>query len=533
MSTFDAAAASRGYYNCPETPSPVALSVKGEIPSWISGVLYRTGPGTFSIPADANGAIFEIRHWFDGLALHHRFAIQNGQVEYRSRKGATAIEDYIKRNGIYPPNTASFGQVDPCEKLLGKMFSKFAHSLSPIPGPPAPEGVQSRNVSVTISLEFNGLPGAPLVSKTDANSLQILDRVTLEPVGLTTYKSVLPELDGPLAAAHAGVDDEEGAGGKGFYNYTLKFGRKPTYSVFKIDPNGKGKVLAEIDDAPAAYLHTVFLTKRFVVLVIWQCDYKLSGLPILIHGSMSVNTFKPWSEKRKTLFYVIDRYKGGVVAKYHSDPFFAFHSLNSFDDEDGSIVIDIACYKNFSNLEALTLESLRHPSKDSASPIPTARRYRLRDPSKLDDASVSYPATTEFDLGPSANIELPTVAPSVSSRPYRYVYGLHNHRADENSPVLFSNALIKINMEDKTWKVWQTADGMQIPGEPIFVPRPDESANAAEDAGVLLTVVLDAKRGASALVVIDAQSMQELGRAEMDVPFPFQFHGAFQPGNGK
>jgi hypothetical protein len=34
--------------------------------------------------------------------------------------------------------------------------------------------------------------------------------------------------------------------------------------------------------------------------------------------------------------------------RYHTDPFFAFHSVNSFEDDDGSVVIDIACYKDYS-----------------------------------------------------------------------------------------------------------------------------------------------------------------------------------------
>jgi carotenoid cleavage dioxygenase-like enzyme len=36
-----------------------------------------------------------------------------------------------------------------------------------------------------------------------------------------------------------------------------------------------------------------------------------------------------------------------LAQRYQTDPFFAFHSLNSFDDEDNSVVIDIACYKDY------------------------------------------------------------------------------------------------------------------------------------------------------------------------------------------
>jgi torulene dioxygenase len=50
-------------------------------------------------------------------------------------------------------------------------------------------------------------------------------------------------------------------------------------------------------------------------LIVWQADYKMGGLSIMINEAISVNTFTPWSEKRKTLFFVIDRQKGGVVGR--------------------------------------------------------------------------------------------------------------------------------------------------------------------------------------------------------------------------
>jgi hypothetical protein len=48
--------------------------------------------------------------------------------------------------------------------------------------------------------------------------LQHLDPVTLEPRLLTEYSSILPELDGPLVAAHPGFIDGE------LYNYNLSLG---------------------------------------------------------------------------------------------------------------------------------------------------------------------------------------------------------------------------------------------------------------------------------------------------------------------
>jgi torulene dioxygenase len=50
-----------------------------------------------------------------------------------------------------------------------------------------------------------------------------------------------------------------------------------------------------------------------------------------------------------------------------------------------------------------------------------------------------------------------------------------------------------------------------MPSEPIFVARP---GGTEEDDGVLLTVALDAKRKLSSLIILNAQTMEEIGRAE-------------------
>jgi carotenoid cleavage dioxygenase-like enzyme len=56
------------------------------------------------------------------------------------------------------------------------------------------------------------------------------------------------------------------------------------------------------------------------------------------------------------------------------------------------------------------------------------------------------------------------------------------------------------------------------------VPSP---AARGEDDGVVLSVVLDAGRGTSSLVVLDAARFTELARADVPHAIPFGFHGQF------
>src|SRR5262245_33015492 len=67
------------------------------------------------------------------------------------------------------------------------------------------------------------------------------------------------------------------------------------------------------------------------------------------------------------------------------------------------------------------------------------------------------------------------------------------------------------------------------PGEPVFVATPGSSA---EDDGVLLSVVLDARRSRSFLLVLDAATLAEIGRAECPHLIPFGFHGNYFQASG-
>ena len=82
--------------------------------------------------------------------------------------------------------------------------------------------------------------------------------------------------------------------------------------------------------------------------------------------------------------------------------------------------------------------------------------------------------------------------------------------------------LVKVDVRDGSRSEWR-ADGC-FPGEPVFVREPGAEA---EDAGVVLSVVLDATAGHSFLLVLDAGSFEEIARAEAPHHIPFGFHGQY------
>ena len=95
-----------------ETRAPVPLRVEGALPPWLQGTLIRTGPSKFEV-GDRT-----YNHWFDGLAMLHRFAFANGAVTYMSRFLEGDAFRAAKSTGKI--SYAEFA-TDPCRTLFGRI----------------------------------------------------------------------------------------------------------------------------------------------------------------------------------------------------------------------------------------------------------------------------------------------------------------------------------------------------------------------------------------------------------------------------
>lgn len=219
------------------------------------------------------------------------------------------------------------------------------------------------------------------------------------------------------------------------------------------------------------------------------------------------------------------------MSKYASDEsFFAFHEINSFEGEDGSLFLDLPAMKDHSFLEAAKVPNLRaNVGRKTDGPTPndpqgTFTRYRL--PSHTGGETrfangtlITFPAEQVMKLPYSKyNIELPRINQQYSGKPYRYAYGIHVEQSG-----FFADSLIKIDTHTQQSKTWSPAT-KQLPSEPIFVAAPGA---VDEDDGVLLSVAMDASVRKSSLVVVNATTMAETGRARMPIVMGYGFHGVW------
>jgi beta,beta-carotene 9',10'-dioxygenase len=180
--------------------------------------------------------------------------------------------------------------------------------------------------------------------------------------------------------------------------------------------------------------------------------------------------------------------------------------VNAFEDGD-DLVLDMVAYPNSTIIDDLYLSRLRAGKPVSATGSLTRFRIALRGSKSLNPSALCAEA-----------VELPRINyAACAGRRHRFVWG-----AGSRSVADFLDSIVTIDTGSGESASWY--EEACYPGEPAFVAAP---ASSTEDEGVLLSVVLDSRRGTSFLLVLDAGSLAELARAEVPHHIPFGFHGNY------
>jgi beta,beta-carotene 9',10'-dioxygenase len=443
------------------------LALSGELPAWLGGSLLRTGPAKFEVGEN------RMRHWFDGLAMLHRFTIDAGKVSYgnrylQSRNYRTAMEQGHMVYGEFA--------TDPCRSLFKRVQTLFA------PGKALPDNA---NVNVTRL-------GERFISMTETPMPVQFDPHTLETAGVQPY-----EVPGQLTTAHPHMDRAS----CGMLNYAAKLGRVSSYRFFAVDPDAsKPRAIGSLPVKEPAYMHSFGLTERWLVLA--EFPLVVNPLALALSGRPYIENYK-WKPELGTRFTLVDRATGEATVGFQTDACFAFHHVNAYED-GGEVVVDLCAFNDAGVIEDLYLDRLRQ-----GKPVQSAELTRFR--LKLADRSVQRERLSE------EVIELPRINYGrCNERPYRYVWGVGD------GPSGWLEQIVKIDTHDGAALSW--AERGCFPGEPVFVARPDAQD---EDDGVLLSVVLDSAAESSLLLVLDAADLHELARARVPHHIPFGFHGQF------
>jgi len=456
-------AASKGFESLEEETRIDSLPVQGKVPAWLQGSLIRTGPSKWEVGERT------MNHWFDGLAMLHRFSFADGSVSYANRFLETRAYRASRERGRI---SYSEFATDPCRSLFQRVSTMFSPKIS-----------DNANVNlVKLGERFVAMTETPIPVQFDPETLATAGVAYRAPGMLTTAH---PHMDRPT---------------KGMLNYAAKLGPRSSYRFFLLRPGSQSpELLGSMPIREPAYMHSFGLTPRWLVLA--EFPFVVNPLSLALSGRPYIENYR-WKPELGTRFHLFDRSSGQVAGPFSADARFAFHHVNAYEEGD-EVVVDVCTYPDPTVVEDLYLERLRE-----GKPIHAAHLERFRIAPDTGEVGVERLLDEPMEL---ARINYMRC----NERPYRYVWGVGARSG-------WLDGIVKGDVEERSTTVF-SEDGC-FPGEPVFVSRPGAED---EDDGALLSVVLDARTGRSFLLVLDAASLEELARAEVPHHIPFGFHGQF------
>jgi beta,beta-carotene 9',10'-dioxygenase len=454
-----------GFTSQDEETAVERLPVSGELPAWLTGALVRVTPALLEVGGK------RMAHWFDGIAMLNRFGFADGRVSYASR----FIESQAYRDAKEGEWRHGGFATDPCRSIFKRVQQIFS-----------PDVTDNPNVNLARI-------GERYIAMTETPMPVEFDPETLDTVGRLEYAD---RLKAHVTTAHPHHD----TGRDELVNYVARFSRVSEYVLYGM-PAGSAqrRVIARMPVKAPAYMHAFGMSERYLILA--EYPLRVNPLKLAFSGRPFIENYV-WDGDEPTRFQVFDRASGELRGTYEADAFFCFHHVNAFERGD-ELVVDLCAYADSTVIDSLYLDE--HGPRGEIPPT-ELRRYTI----DLARGSVRSEPLTKGTL------ELP-----------RIDYGRRNTR--DYSYAYFTGAdggwidrLVKVDVRDGSRAEWR-ADGC-YPGEPVFVREP---GTEAEDAGVVLSVVLDANAGRSSLLVLDARSFDEIARAEAPHHIPFGFHGQY------
>ncbi len=273
------------------------------------------------------------------------------------------------------------------------------------------------------------------------------------------------------------------------YGYTAPY---LTYHV--VDAQGRLVLSRPIDVPGATMMHDMNLSERFVIFMDLPAVFDLDRA---LAGTMPYR-FDPSYGARLGVLRRND--PQGDIQWFDVDPCYVFHPINAHDD-GASITIDVVRHPELWRAEAGPATWWRWTIDLEAGRV--AER-------QLDDRPYEFPRVDDRQVGQRARQAWVTTMP----RPER-----------PGS----SGALTVLDLETTATTTHDFGPG-RIPGEAVFAPADGTPGGG----GWLLTYVHDARRGASDLVVLDANdpAAEPVATVHLPVRVPHGFHGSWLPDEG-
>ncbi len=468
----------RGYDSQPNEYDYEITEIEGEIPTELSGTLFRNGPGLLDIAGEA------IHHPFDGDGMISAFSFKDGKAHYRNRFVET--EAYV------------------AEKEAGKILYRGVF------GTQKPGGLfnnlfdlKLKNIANTGVIYWGG----KLLALWEAAEPHRLDPQTLATIGIDYLDGVLEP--GDAFAAHPWIDPSSRLddGAPCLVNFRVDPGLSSKITLFEFAPNGK-LLRRHAHSVPGfSFIHDFIITPHYAIF--FQNPVNFNPLPFLfgMRGAGECVQFQP--DKPTKVILIPRDPKNQEVKTFSVESGFVFHHANAFEQGD-RIKIDSIAYQTLPQVQP----DSDYKAVDFARLDPGQLwRFTLN----LEDGSV------ERQLLESRCCEFPTHHPDKVGRDYRYLYiGAAADDTGRNAPL---QTILKLDLETGEQQLHSFAPSGFV-SEPIFVPKSD---SVQEDAGWVLTLVYDGSKHQSTLAILDAENLsgEAIALLHLKHHIPYGLHGSW------
>lgn len=446
----------------------IELKMTGLIPKWIQGSLYRNGPGLLQTSTQS------FNHWFDGLAMLHKFDIADGKVSYQSKYLQSNVKDsIIEKDSISFPEFAT----DPCSSIFRKLMSSF--------------------ILVNPKVSLQDIDNQ-LIALGETRIQVELDKITMNTLGIHDYTN--SPFSPAVTTAHPHVIDNH------LYNLVLSMGPLNFYKIVKYNVKTKStKTICKIPIHKPSYIHSIGMSSNYFIIA--HYPYTSSTIDFVLKNKPFIENFK-WDQNKQVIFFIVSKNDGKIVHKIKTDPFFAFHFVNAYEEDD-TLIFDLVNYPDAGIIDSFYLEKLSNVNEK----LQESGLYRFK--FNLHTKSLQKSNITNNTL------EMPRIDERYLQKNYNYTYAVG---VSEEGPKQFYDQLIKINMHTGALITWKDSD--YYPGEPIYIPNKNSKE---DDEGVILSILVnitDESKG-SKLLLLDAKTFTEIASVHINHSILPGFHGCF------
>jgi 8'-apo-carotenoid 13,14-cleaving dioxygenase len=293
-------------------------------------------------------------------------------------------------------------------------------------------------------------------------------------------------------AAHPHVDPRTGE----MLGVCYDVANQSSIRYVAVTPEGKVRREVEIPIEHGPMIHDCAFTQRFAIIldlpVTFSRDMAESGHPFP-YG---------WNEAHAARVGLLPREgEADDIIWCATDPCYIFHAINSFDAADGTVILDVAVHDRMFFRSKAGPDSQRSGlERWTIDPVTRAVQRFALDPTPQE-----FPRPDERRLG----------------MPYRYAYTM------EMVGAFLGARLFKQDFVNGTREAHDFGPDCH-PCEFVFVPA---HAEAEEDEGWVMGLVIDAKARTTDLVILDSRNFAGPPQASIRVPHivPPGFHGNWVP----